>query len=168
MSKQIKGIICCIVLCACFFSVEPHRRTPPSSMSHSEQEFKDYITEKEVKCTYISNGHKFAGNVYIVGDGGRIKIGTSVITFQDGYYTLSFKSESFKSRDASSQYNIWTYEKMFKDFSQSGRYITFYQGNNYYLRMYDRDTYSDIKLSGKAATGFVLTEDELCFEYQLH
>lgn len=134
-------------------------------MKHTEKEAQDYMKKTPVQCTYISNGHSFSGNVYVVGDGARIKIGTSTITFKAGKYILSFVSESFKSRDTNSY--IWTYEKMLNDFNQSGAYETFFQGQKYYLRMYDGLQYSDIPLSNRNATSFVLAEDELCFEYKL-
>lgn len=166
-SKIIPFMILCALLVGGAAHTDAQRRRPPSSMSHSEKEARDYVKVTPVKCTYISNGHTFSGNVYVVGNGARMKIGTSSITFKNGTYSLSFESDRFKSRDAGSRYNIWTYEKMLNDFTQSGRYETFTQAHKIYLRIYDDSTYSDIELTDKNATKFVLAEDELCFEYSI-
>lgn len=151
------------------------KRQRPANMKHTDQEVQNMRRLDPMKCTYVSDGHTFWGNVYASGDAGRIKIGTSTITFRGGKYTISFTSEKFEMRDVLApqdkwKYNPWKKEKLFNDFIQSGKYTTFKKSGVLYLRLHDGNSenyLTDVSLSGVSAKSFVINEDGLQFEYLL-
>lgn len=144
-------------------------------MKHTDQEVQNMRQMEPIKCTYVSDGHTFGGNVYATGDAGMIKIGTSTMTLRNGRYTISFKSAKFEMRDVLPpqdkwKYNPWRKEKLFNDFTQSGKYTTFKKGGVIYMRLHDGNSnnyLTDVHLSGTSAESFVIDEDGLRFEYTL-
>lgn len=155
--------------------VSAQRRKRPSNMRHSEQEIVNKRKMDPVTCTYIKNGSTFSGNAYSTGETGRIKIGTSTLTFSNGHYTLKFDAAKFETRDVLApqdkwKFNPWREEKIMNDFVQKGKFSTYKKGDQIYLRLYVDDTeeyLTDISLSGLNAKSFKIDEDGLLFEYNL-
>lgn len=157
------------------FNGYPQSRKRPDSMKHSDKDVQNMRRMDPVNCTYVSNGHVFYGDVYAVGDAGRIKIGTSTMTLSGGRYTISFTSETFEMRDVLPpqdkwKYNPWRQEKLYNDFTQSGKFTTFKKNGSLYLRLHVGDTkdyLTDVPLSDASAKSFVIDEEGLRFEYRL-
>lgn len=149
---------------------EAQRRARPGSMKHTEQEYKGVAESKAVKCTYVSNGHTFSGDAYVYeGGSGRIKIGTSTLSFAGGKYILKFKSDYFRTRP--NENKRWRSEKLLNDFTQTGKYETFKKFDTLYLRLYEpgSDTayMTDIPLSGVDAKKIEMNEEGLWFIWNL-
>lgn len=172
---RTQRIIISFLLLIALFPVEAQRRQRPDSMKHTEAEIENKRKEEIVKCTYIKNGNTFTGDVYATGEAGYIKIGTSAINFSNGHYKLTFTSGEFKVRDVQTprnrgRYNPWRNEKIFNNFTQSGKFATFKKNGSVYLRLYDgesSDYITDIPLENVGANSFVLDEEGLRFEYSI-
>lgn len=170
------NIVLIILLGAIFWGVTPveaQRRQRPGSMKHTEADVENARKIDIVNCKYITDGGKFNSKVYATEGSGRIFLGDAVLTFNNNHYQLSFTSTKMEVRDVLTpqekhKYNPWRQEKVFNDFTQSGKYLTFKKNSQIYLRLYDGDTdnyLSDIPLSGADASSFNLNEDGLLFEF---
>lgn len=172
---RTQRIIISFLLLIILSPLQAQRRQRPDSMKHTESEIENKRKEEIVNCTYIKNGNTFSGDVYATGEAGYIKIGTSSIRFSNGHYKLTFTSGEFKVRDVQTpkdrwKFNPWRSEKIFNDFTQSGKFATFKKNGRIYLRLYDGETsdyITDIPLENIGANSFVLDEEGLRFEYSL-
>lgn len=157
------------------FNGNSQSRKRPDSMKHTDEDVQNMRRMDPVNCTYVSNGHVFYGDVYAVGDAGRIKIGTSTMTLSGGRYKISFTAGKFEMRDVlppqdKGKYNPWRMEKLYNDFTQSGKFSTFKKAGNVYLRLHigdSKDYLTDVPLSNVSTKSFVIDEEGLLFEYTL-
>lgn len=165
------------LLLLCFAAnMEAQKRSRPGSMKHNESEIKAALEGEPVKCTYVSSGHTFKGNVYFSGGSdARMKVGSATISFSGNHYTLSFKAAKFEMRDGTysgdkHRYNPWRQEKLANDFTQQGKYETFKKGGKVYLRLFYEDTLNymdDFPLDGISAKEFIIGDGGLKFEFNL-
>lgn len=177
--KAIPLFVIMILLSFCICMVpeaNAQRRQRPGSMKHSEEDVENMRRMDPVKCTYLKNGASFRGDVYATGLSGRIKIGTSTITFSNNHYSMNFNASKFETRDVlppqeKGRFNPWRKEKVMNDFVQKGKFSTFKKAGQIYLRIYDGDTdnyITDIPLPSLDVKNFNIDEDGLLFEYQLY
>ena len=157
-------------------NAEAQKRSRPGTMKHSESEVKKALEGEPVKCTYVSSGHTFKGDVYYYGDtGARMKIGSASIVFSANHYSINFEAAKFEMRDGTYKgqkykYNPWRMEKLANDFIQEGKYETFKKGQKIYLRLFYEDTNNymgDFNIDGIDAKKFTIGEEGLSFEFSL-
>ena len=177
MRKAVHVLMLLLVLSMAFGgSLEAKKRRRPDSMRHSESDVENMRKITPVVCSYVSNGHRFAGDVYATGEAGAIKIGRSTLTFKGGRYTLAFKGSNFQMRDVLTprdkwKFNPWRSEQLCNDFNQTGKFETFHKAGRVYLRLYDgnsSDYITDIPLGGKSVKSFAIDEEGLLFEFTLY
>lgn len=175
MKRSIVIAIVCLIASFSSQGIFSQRRQRPGSVKHTEQDVQNQRRRDLLSCKYVCDGHTFTGDVYYTGQAGAIKIGTASLVFKGGNYSLDFKGDKFKVRDALTpkdrhKYNPWRYEKIFNDLTQTGRYETFKKSGQIYLRLYDghTDNYiTDIPLSSVYTQSFILDEEGLRFEFSL-
>ena len=162
-------------------SAHAQRRRRPGSMTHTEAEVQNVMKVTRLAGRYIKDNATFAGNVYMVGEAGSIKIGDATIAFTGGRYTLKFGAASFDMRDAStredrrrehiSEYQYehsWKSEKLGDDFLQNGRYEIAEQYGNIHLILYDGtsdNVFAKIPLESANDNAFDFTDEQFMIHF---
>lgn len=168
----------CVVLS---FDAEAQRRARPGSMKHADTEVKDAMKKTKVQATYIHDGARFTGPVYMTGGAGAIKIGEAALSFKAGKYYINYTAGEFAMRDAStrderikkgiSEYQYehsWKDEKLGQDFAYSGKYEVMEQYGDIHLILYDGATdkvFAKIPLESAKASSFELYEEDFLFKF---
>ena len=147
------------------------RRARPGTMKHTEAEAVNALKTTDVKATYIKDGSTFFGDVYLVGEAAGIKIGTAIIEFSNGKYTLNFTNKKFDVTETTSTgRKVKTKQKLGEDFSYGGAYKVVEQSGKVFLLLYadskGEGQYDKIKLSGKNATEFEFAQDDVLMRMQ--
>lgn len=172
------AIICCM---APIYNADAQRRARPNSMKHADTEVKDAMKSTKVNATYIHDGARFSGPVYMVGEAGGIKIGNSVLTFKGGKYYINYTAGEFSMREASTRderrkkgisefayEHSWKNEKLGSDFDYSGKYEVVEQYGNIHLILYDGtsdNVFAKIPLDSAKASSFEFAEDDFLFKF---
>ena len=178
---RLKTTLKIILVIGCLsglFHPEPsaaQRRGRPDSMKHTEKDVEEMRKVEIVNCKFISNGHTFYSDVYQVGGAGKMKIGTAILSFTNGYYKLKFNSVEVMVRDVlppkeRNRYNPWYSDKLGNDFTLEGKFETFKKLGNLYLRLYDgnsKNYITDFPLESPDSKEFSLFEDDLLLNFKL-